>query len=97
MIGVVKDETAFKLLEKTLNDTLANYHSIFDNLDAGIWMRDSIRGNMLFASKGLEGILGIPLAKLYDDSEVWINMIHPAHREEVLAYTDHLASGKAIK
>lgn len=97
MIGVVKDETAFKLLEKTLNDTLANYHSIFDNLDAGIWMRDSIRGNMLFASKGLEGILGIPLAKLYDDSEVWINMIHPAHREEVLAYTDHLASGKSYQ
>lgn len=97
MIGVVKDDTAFKLLEKTLNDTLANYHSIFDNLDAGIWMRDSIRGNMLFASKGLEGILGIPLARLYEDSEVWINMIHPAHREEVLAYTDHLASGKSYQ
>ncbi|MEK4170682.1 EAL domain-containing protein [Lysinibacillus sp. FSL L8-0312] len=97
MVGVVKDQTAFKLLEQALNDTLANYHYIFNHLDAGIWMRDSIRGTMLFASKGLEGILGIPLAKLYEDAEVWINMIHPAHREEVLAYTDYLAIGKSYQ
>lgn len=97
MIGVVKDHTSFKLMEQTLNDTLANYHDIFNNLDAGVWMRDSIRGNMLFASKGLEGILGIPLEQLYKDSEAWINLIHPAHREEVLAYTDHLALGESYQ
>lgn len=97
MIGVVKDHTSFKRMEQTLNDTLTNYHDIFNNLDAGVWMRDSIRGNMLFASKGLEGILGIPLETLYEDSKAWINLIHPAHREEVLAYSDHLALGQSYQ
>lgn len=97
MVGVVKDNTAFKELEQALKDNIESYRYIFDNLDAGIWMRDSIRGKILYASQGLENILGIPLKTLYEDSEAWIKRIHPAHLQEVLEYTEYLALGKSYQ
>lgn len=95
--GVIKDETAEKLLESELKDTIARYAFIFDNLTAGIWMRDAETGKMIFASKGMEDILKIPLETLYTDKDIWRNMVHPCHHHEIGPYLEKSAKGESAK
>lgn len=83
IFGIIKDETYKTLLKKQLIEQNEDYKSIFDNLTSGIWMREKIGGKFLFASKGLEEILEIPLSCLYADSKAWYNMIQPVHLPEL--------------
>src|SRR5699024_4380528 len=50
---ILKDITGQKKLEMQLIEAKNSYRHIFDHLHVGIWMRDSIEGNVIFASKGL--------------------------------------------
>ncbi|MEK5185179.1 bifunctional diguanylate cyclase/phosphodiesterase [Solibacillus sp. FSL W7-1324] len=83
VFGIIKDETYQTLLKKQLIEQNEGYKSIFDNLTSGIWMKEDIGGKFLFASKGLEEILEIPLSTLYEDSKAWHNMIQPVHLTEL--------------
>ncbi|MBM7610377.1 diguanylate cyclase (GGDEF)-like protein/PAS domain S-box-containing protein [Lysinibacillus composti] len=97
LIGVVKDFTNEKLLENALTEAIENYEYIFDNLSAGIWMRDYINGNFKFASKGLETILEVPINTLYSNSNIWKEMIHPEDKAEVTQNIGRIAMGESIQ
>ncbi|MGN7479063.1 EAL domain-containing protein [Solibacillus silvestris] len=97
IIGVIKDETYQIQLENQLVEQNESYKSIYNNLSSGIWMREVIGGKFLFASKGLEKILDIPLSKLYEDSKVWFSMIHPDNLQELENGKKKLASGKSFQ
>lgn len=77
MVGVIQDVTHQIQLENQLLKQNENYRNIFNKLSSGIWVRESIGGNFLFASKGLEKILEIPNYKLYENPKTWYEMVHP--------------------
>ncbi|MFD1849081.1 EAL domain-containing protein [Oceanobacillus bengalensis] len=97
LVGVIKDNTEQKLLELKLTETNNRLIHIYDNLSIGIWMREKIDGNIVFASKGIEDILQIPLEKLYKEPDYWMNMILHSHRQEVFKAFKRLRNGERIQ
>lgn len=97
IFGIIKDETYQTLLKKKLMEQNEGYKSIFDNLTSGIWMREKIGGKFLFASKGLESILEIPLSTLYEDSKAWYNMIQPVHLPELANGKKKMINGQSFQ
>lgn len=97
IFGIIKDETYQTLLKKKLMEQNEGYKSIFDNLTSGIWMREKIGGKFLFASKGLESILEIPLSTLYEDSKAWYNMIQPVHLPELAKGKKKMINGQSFQ
>src|SRR5699024_3619878 len=66
LVGVIKDQTTQKQLEMTLAETNEHLRFIFDNLNAGIWMKDVSSGKLTYVSKGVENILHVPVKHLYE-------------------------------
>lgn len=97
IFGIIKDETYQTLLKKQLIEQNEEYKSIFDTLTSGIWMREKIGGKFLFASKGLEEILEIPLSTLYEDSKAWYNMIQPVHLPELENGKKKMMNGQSFQ
>lgn len=97
LIGVIKDYTAEKHLEESLQNIVQNYKYIFDHLSSGIWMREKIHGNIVFASKSLENILDIPLSTLYADSTIWSKKIHPDDIPNLESCINKLRCGENIQ
>ncbi|MDI7743569.1 EAL domain-containing protein [Lysinibacillus fusiformis] len=97
IIGVVKDETYLIQLENKLAEQNESYEQIFNNLTSGIWIRETIGGRFLFASKGLEKILDMPVSKLYEDSDLWYYMIHPNYYQELENSKVMLGKGESIQ
>ncbi|WP_188454961.1 EAL domain-containing protein [Virgibacillus oceani] len=97
MVGVIKDQTATKQLEIELETTNKDLKYIFDNLNVGIWMRESLNGKITYASEGLVEILQIPLFDLYDNPDTWKEMILPEDRKEVFDEFALLSEGKRIQ
>ncbi|WP_068677612.1 EAL domain-containing protein [Oceanobacillus sp. Castelsardo] len=97
LVGVVYDITVQKHLENKLTYTNEKLKLIFNHLNVGIWMREHVDGKIIFASNGLEDILKIPLANLYEDPDCWKEMILPAHRSNVFQQYESLKQGKKIE
>jgi len=57
-----------------------SYRYIFNHLSAGIWMRDSIGRDIIFASEGLSGMFQLPLSVIYEEPEILKEMIVEEHR-----------------
>ncbi|MFA1822258.1 EAL domain-containing protein [Virgibacillus oceani] len=96
LVGVIRDFTTQKQLENKISSTNENFKHIFDNLNTGIWMRESIDGKVVHASKGLEQILQSPISKLYKEPDFWKEMILPEHRKEVFDAYKLLQKGESI-
>ncbi|HWL23250.1 MAG TPA: PAS domain-containing protein [Ureibacillus sp.] len=97
LIGVVKDETYQIQLENKLREQNENYQYVFDNLSSGIWIRENASQKFTFASKGLEDILELPNSKLYEDPNIWYDMIHPDYHQELVDAKKKLAAGESLQ
>ncbi len=97
VIGVIKDCTDQRMLEKALKEKNESYEYIFDNLSAGVWMRENIDENIIYASKGLEDIIGIPLTQLYENSDIWKERIQPAYQQELCENIRRLKNGESVQ
>lgn len=51
------------------------FQEIFNHINSGIWMKDSISGGFTYLSKSIEDIFELPLSKI--SNETFIEMIHP--------------------
>src|SRR5690625_1165865 len=60
-------------------------------------MRESIDGKITFASKGMEDILQIPLATLYEEPDYWKDMVLPMYRDELFEKYKRLSKGESIE
>src|SRR5690625_499320 len=94
---VLKDITSKRQLEMQLIENNKHYEYIFDHLHVGIWMKESINGEFIFVSKGLEELLQIPLKTLYDQPNIWMELVLPDYREELLEKYQLLHKGKSIE
>ncbi|WP_099157606.1 EAL domain-containing protein [Virgibacillus ndiopensis] len=96
LVGVVRDYTTQQQLEIQMEETYKNFQHIFDNLNAGIWLKDYPSGNITYVSKGLEAILQYPLERLSIDDSIWKNLIFPADREDVFGRQELLKTGESL-
>src|SRR5690625_7210645 len=71
-------------METIWNDSLHHYQQIFNHLQVGIWIRESMNGHLTFASKGLGDILELPLQTMYTDHNHWKSMVMPMYRKDLL-------------
>lgn len=78
----------------TMND---NYKYIFNHLHVGIWMYESVRDAITFASQGLADIIQIPLLHIYEHPNYWKEMINNEHIEEMQKKSEYLKRGETIE
>ena len=97
MIGIVQDTTEKMQFDQHMINMNHYYKYIFDHLHTGIWMRQSINGPLIFASKGLEELLQIPLTTLYQDPDCWKEMVLPMYRDELFNKYKTLKDGVSIE
>ncbi|QCR30868.1 EAL domain-containing protein [Lysinibacillus sp. SGAir0095] len=83
--------------ETMLINEINSFQYIFDNLTSGIWMREEIHGDLLYASKGFEAILNLPLKVIYETPSLRNKMVHPLHKKEVATNFELLAQGKTVQ
>lgn len=97
LIGVAKDYTEQRKTKMELIETNKGYRYIFDHLHIGIWKRKYIDGKILFASKGLEDLLQIPLNVIYEQPDYWRSMVLPMYRDELFEKYKLLSRGEIIE
>src|SRR5699024_6516702 len=97
LVGILKDITEYRKLIRETIETNNSYRYIFDNLHVGIWMRESMEGDIIFASKGMEHLLQIPLATLYEKPDYWKGMVLPMHQEGLFEKYKSLKNGERIE
>ncbi|MDN4494630.1 EAL domain-containing protein [Ureibacillus aquaedulcis] len=93
----INHKHAAPLDEKGIESEIDNFQYIFDHLSSGIWMREEIHGELVYASKGFEEILQIPLTKIYDTPSLRFQMVHPMHKKEVAANFELVAKGQSVQ
>src|SRR5690625_4020076 len=97
MIGIVQDLTKEIKFDRHMINVNNHFKYIFDHLNAGIWMRQSINGPLIFASKGLEDLLQIPLTTLYQEPDCWKEMVLPMYRNELFNKYKVLKDGVSLE
>lgn len=97
LIGIVQDITREKLLQKQLIETDARYKYIFDHLQAGIWLKDSVNEEIIVSSKGLYTLFGAEDGELGGALESWKKFIHPDDWDRIKANNVRLLQGELIE
>jgi len=83
--------------EKSIENEISNFQYIFDHLTSGIWLREKLDGDLVYASKGFEEILNLPLTKIYKTPSLRYQMVHPQYKKEVTANFQSVAQGKTVQ
>ena len=104
--GATEWNQVIKEMDRTLEDTMKNgesihemgsFHYIFDHLTSGIWMREELYGELVYASKGFEEILKFPLNKIYETPSLRFQLVDPLHKIEVTSNFEFVARGKTVQ
>ncbi|PYF06389.1 EAL domain-containing protein [Ureibacillus chungkukjangi] len=88
---------SIQLDEKGIESEINSFQYIFDHLTTGIWMREEPHGDLLYASKGFEEILNLPLKTIYETPSLRYRMVHPMHKKEVATNFELVAKGKTVQ
>lgn len=88
---------SIQLDEKGIESEINSFQYIFDHLTTGIWMREEPHGDLLYASKGFEEILNLPLKTIYETPSLRYRMVHPMHKKKWLLILSSLPKGKRCK
>ena len=81
IIGVVRDITMQKLSELKLKESEEKFREVAENLGEVIWVREG--GQLVYISPAYEKVWGRTCQSLYDNSDSFIESIHPEDNERV--------------
>src|SRR4029078_10912230 len=85
--GVMFDVTDQHRTREQLADTQDQYEALIEQIPAIVY-REAVRGDTLevvYINSRVESLLGITPAEWVADSGVWMQAIHPDHRDDVEA------------
>jgi PAS domain S-box-containing protein len=77
------ERAARRKAERDLEDTRSRLDSIVSSLSDVIWSVSLSPYQMQFVSRAFESVWGMPLAKLYQNPDLWIDAVHADDRAEV--------------
>jgi PAS domain S-box-containing protein len=87
--GVLLDVTAEKRTEEDLRDSEARYRALVERVPAVVYeMGPDDERRTLFVSPHVEEVLGYSRGEWLDQPDIWIELLHPDDRENVLARHD---------
>lgn len=62
------------------------YRELVQSIDAIVWAADPVTWRFTFVSKAAEKILGYPIERWLQESDFWVNLIHPDDRSRAVEY-----------
>jgi PAS domain S-box-containing protein len=92
---VVEEVTAREQAEEALRESEERFRQLAESIDEVFWIQSSADWNIIYVNPAYERIWGRSCEELYENSENWIEAIHPDDRERVSqAFFEGAAEGK---
>ncbi|GAB4074417.1 hypothetical protein GCM10028778_19200 [Barrientosiimonas marina] len=73
-----------------------NAEFVSSHLKIGMWQKDYTWDAFEYVSEGISDILAHPVQELYDNPDLWKDLIHPADKDSVLQTYDSLQTGDSL-
>jgi diguanylate cyclase (GGDEF)-like protein/PAS domain S-box-containing protein len=83
--AIFHDISDRKRAELSLNESEHRFRQITENIREVFWLTNCEKTEMCYISPAYESIWGRSCADLYDNPKSWLDAIHPADRERVVA------------
>jgi two-component system CheB/CheR fusion protein len=97
ILGVARDVTDFKQTEAALRESEQRFRQVTENIDAVFWIFSLDEQKPLYISPAYEKIWGRSSQPLYENSENWMETIHPEDRAYVATMYEQLNQGEFIE
>jgi PAS domain S-box-containing protein len=81
-VSVIKDITDRKQAEEELRLSETRFRLISENIDQVIWLKDPESGGFDYMSPVFEDIWGLPVERVLNDSDVWLESVHEEDRSK---------------
>ena len=81
MVGSTTDISDRKRAETELRESEERFRQLAENIDAVFWITDFPELRVNYVSSAYKRLWGLNPQDLYDDRQVWLNLIHPDDRE----------------
>jgi len=75
---------ADRALSGAVHPSTLEYRALLDDLNAILWEADPRTVQFLFVSQSAERLLGFPVERWLAEPDFWVNLIHPADREQAV-------------
>jgi len=80
-----------KQAESALRESEERFRQLTETVESVFWMTDT--EHLLYVSPAFERIWGVPVARLMESPEIWLDALHPEDRERILALRPTQVSG----
>jgi PAS domain S-box-containing protein len=94
--GILLDISDRKRVQEALQESEAKFRQLAEHIPQVFWMHSTDDGRVLYVSPAYERIWQRSSLSLSEDSNSWIDAIHPEDRERVLATLQYV-SGESYK
>ncbi|MGE0397008.1 MAG: PAS domain S-box protein [Kofleriaceae bacterium] len=85
ILGIARDITEQVEAERALRASEERFRQLAENISEVFWMIDVVHSKTLYVSPGYEAIWGRSIEGVMANPKGWVDAIHPADRERVLA------------
>jgi len=93
LIGISRDVTAQREAEAARRETDERFRQLAENIEEVFWLSTPDNSEILYISPSFERIWGLPCSRLYENSALWLESIHPDDRARVESALKLQASG----
>ena len=95
--GIIRDITEQMKAEKALHESEQRFRQLAENLREVFWLSSLDGGQIYFINPAYEEIWGRSRESLIAQPESWLDAVHPADREEVLANFEKQSRGEFVE
>ena len=95
--GIVRDITEQTKAEKALRESEGRFRQLADNIREVFWLRSLDASQVYFISPAYEEIWGRTPESLIAQPESWLDAVHPADQEKVIANFEKQKYGESVE